>query len=163
MVVVSGGFSTISLSFDGNVSASTTSNNVIVVPISITENTVLTTPNTNNIDVFLCKANVANKEVILPTNITLPNYIINIINTSDTYPLRVRSIKEGDRNYKAKLVSNIYSWSYPSYSIDESGNIILDENDYTERQYNFILPPKRSVRFRYILDEDDNLIYFYEV
>ena len=53
MVVVSGGFSTISLSFDGNVAASTTSNNVIVVPISITENTVLTTPNTNNIDVFL--------------------------------------------------------------------------------------------------------------
>ena len=51
----------INLSFDGNVSAQTTTNNV-VAEVYITENTQLTSSNSNNVDVFLCKGNAANAE-----------------------------------------------------------------------------------------------------
>ena len=149
----------INLSFDGNVSAQTTTNNVLSVEVSITDNTQLTSSNSNNVDVFLCKGNAANKEIILPTNITLSNYVVNILNTSTTFPLRIRSIESGDDGYQSDLIANIYSWSYPPYGDD--GNIILDDSDNTATQSNFILPPKRAVRLRYILDND--IIYFYEV
>ena len=149
----------INLSFDGNVSAQTTTNNVLAVEVSITDNTQLTSSNSNNVDVFLCKGNAANKEIILPTNITLSNYVVNILNTSNTFPLRIRSIENGDEGYKSDLIANIYSWSYPPY--DGDGNIILEDSDNTTTQSNFILPPKRAVRLRYILDND--IIYFYEV
>ena len=115
MVVLSGTVGAgISLSFDGNVAASTTTNNVVSVEVSVTDNTVLSSSNTNNVDVFLCKGNAANKEIILPINITLSNYVVNILNTSSTFPLRVRSIESGDEGYKSELVANIYSWSYHS-------------------------------------------------
>ncbi len=164
MVVLSGTTAGgLSLSYDGNVSASTTTNNVLAVSVSITGDTQLVSTNSNNIDVFLCQGNASNQEVILPINNTLSNYVINIINTSDTFPLRIRTIKSGDEGYTAELNSHIYSWSYPPY--DNTGNILLDDNDEysdnTKTQSNFILPPKRAVRLRYILDNDE--IYFYEV
>ena len=161
MVVLSGSAgAVINLSYDGNVAASTVVNNVVSIEVSFTEDTQLSSTNTNNVDVFMCKGNAANKEVILPTNITLSNYVINIINTSDQFPLRIRSVQNGDDGYDSNLVANIYSWSYPPY--DTTGNILLDENDdNTTTLNNFILPPKRAIRLRYILEDDT--IYFYEV
>lgn len=150
----------LSLSYDGNNAASTIVNNVVAVEISITGDTQLLSSNTNNVDVFLCPGNSANREIILPINNTLSNYVINIINTSDQFPLRIRTIKNDDEDYTDELESYIYSWSYPPYDI--SGDIILDDSyNNTTMQNNFILPPRRAVRLRYILDNDK--IYFYEV
>ena len=140
MVVLNGTVGAgINLSFDGNVSAQTTTNNVVAVEVSNIENTQLTSSNSNNVDVFLCRGNAANKAIILPTNVTLSNYVINIINTSDQFPLRIRSIENGDDGYDSNLVANIYSWSYPPY--DSSGNILLNDDDEysdnTKTQSNF--------------------------
>ena len=158
MVLLSGG-SGINLSYDGNVAVSSVADTVVTVEVSITEDTQLTASNTNNIDVFLCEGNAANKEIILPINITLNNYVINILNTSDQFPLRIKSIESGDNNYSSELVANIYTWSYPPY--DSSGDIILEDSDNTTSQSNLILPPKRAIRLRYILNNE--IIYFYEV
>ena len=146
MGILGGNTSSINISYDGNTTSSIISNNIISIEVLTTENTQLSSSNLNNIEVFLCEGNSANKEIILPINISLSNYVITIINKSNTFPLRVRSIKFGDIDYNSILDSNIYTSSFSRYDLTT--------------QSNFILPPLRSVRLRYILD--NNIISFYE-
>ena len=120
--------------------------------------------NSANNDVFVINPLDNNLEVILPTNIEIPNYIITFVNSSVINTITIRSIDDGDDNYNDEKKANIYSWSYPSYTeTGDSGEINLDVDNSNNKipQSNIRLPPKRLLQLRYLLIGTE--INFYEI
>ena len=121
--------------------------------------------NSANNDVFVINPLDNNLEVILPTNIEIPNYIITFVNSSVINTITIRSIDDGDDNYDATSEAKIYSWSYPSYTeTGDSGEINLDVDNSNNKipQSNLRLPPKRVLQLRYLLIGGTE-INFYEI